>query len=212
MDGESNRGTVDSLFFGGVGWGGVEVLLWLFITVPSQPWLLPALSGSPPSILLSSPCSDPSKTHSCLQPVTKINSGLDLSKFALFWKLFPCENTAEDKVLWPSFATHLFSQYYHHQAGAYCGSHHHIAGFHSDSVSSSINHLKPVEKESNVLPTLTKGRFILCPCASLIYTFLLVPKDHSNYPSSRSCLILDHKQTLCLNSCHLTHQPTTAAS
>lgn len=43
---------------------------WQLITEPSQTLLLPALSGTPPSILLSSPCSDLSETRSCLQPVT----------------------------------------------------------------------------------------------------------------------------------------------
>lgn len=42
-----------------------------------------------------------------------------------------------------SIPTHPFAQEDHHQTGRYCGGHHHIAGFHSDFVSGSINHLKP---------------------------------------------------------------------
>lgn len=43
-----------------------------------------------------------------------------------------------------SLVTHPFAQENHQKTGPYCGGHHHIAGFHSDFVSGSINHLKPV--------------------------------------------------------------------
>lgn len=79
-----------------------------------------------------------------------------------------------------SIVTHPFTHNYHHRAGAYCDSHHHIAGFHSDSVSSSIDHLKPAENESHVT-NFNKVSFFVCPCISLIYTLQMVPKVNSNY-------------------------------
>lgn len=131
---------------------------WRFITEPSQTELLPAVSGIPPSILLSSPCSEPSETRSCLQPVTikETSHGIGLKKKNFlttinhFLMVKTEQRTKYSNKMWSLIVTHLFTQDYHHHAGTYCGSHHHIAGFHSDSVSSSIDHLKPAEIESHI--------------------------------------------------------------
>lgn len=64
--------------------------------------------------------------------------------------------------MWSSVVTHPFTHNDHHHAGAYCGSHHHIAGFHSDSVSSSVDHLKPAENESHSTSS-NQGGFLCIP-------------------------------------------------
>lgn len=45
-----------------------------------------------------------------------------------------------------TIVTHPFAHDDHHQTGPYCGGHHHVADFHSDFISGSINHLKPEAK------------------------------------------------------------------
>lgn len=61
-----------------------------------------------------------------------------------------------------SVVTHLFTQNYHHRAGDYGGSDHHIADCHSGSVSSHIDHLKPTEDESHGT-NLNKGGVLCVP-------------------------------------------------
>lgn len=155
-----------------------------FITEPSQTELLPAVSGSPPSILLSSPCSDPTETRSCLQPViikeTSHGIGLKKKNFLTTINHFLIVNTEKrtkySNKMWSFIVTHLFTQDYHHHAGTYCGSHHHIAGFHSGSVSSSVDHHKPAEIESHMTNFHNVGFF---PCISFIDTRHMVHSSRS---------------------------------
>lgn len=95
------------------------------------------------------------------------NYGLDLNKKNFLstvnhFLIKTEQRTKYSNKMWSSIVTHPFTQDYHHHAGTYCGSHHHIAGFHSDSVSSSIDHLKPAENEPHVT-NFNKVGFLCVP-------------------------------------------------
>lgn len=201
---------------------------WLFITEPSETELLPALSGIPPSILLSSPCSDLSETRSCLRPVTDKNEfWMRIHGTANHFLVIEAhQRTKSSNKMRPSIITHPFTQDYHHHAGAYCGSNHHIAGFHSDSVSSSIDHLKPAEREELFLHILnlharfghwnwtvlhpalvycTRTGWVFCRTCVTVRSFHIATDYVWSLTINRALVLMVSINTLASCSCSLDH-------
>lgn len=103
----------------------------------------------------------------------KRNYGLRINKKNLprtvndFLMIKTVQRTKYSNKMCSSTVTHLFTQDYHQHAAAYCGGYHQIADFYSESVFSSIDHLKPEKNETRY----QQGRFF---CVSL------VPEANSN--------------------------------